>query len=389
MEDTLMTKYRSVYRTILLLGLMACAASANAAVPIPSRYRVTDLGILESPNPEVLGINASGHVTGTFRPAGSITLHAFIFDGAMHDLGTLPGASTSYGFGINDTGQVTGESFPHAFLYDGTMHDLGTLGGHHSYGQGINASGQVTGVSHTTVSFEQRAFLWTPTTPNGTIGTMLDLGTFPGGSQSDGRAINDHGHVTGWAMTDYVAPDFVRQQHAFLYDGAMHDLGTLGGTESYGHDINNSGQVAGVSHHTPGSFESHAFLWTPTTPNAASGAMHDLGTLGGESSIAYGINDNGQVTGRSDTANAAQHAFLYTGGIGMVDLNSLINPQSGWDLVQGLAINDAAQIAGWGLLNGEGHSFLLTPVPEPTSLALLALGLPIIVWHISRRTLNS
>jgi probable HAF family extracellular repeat protein len=269
------------------------------------------------------------------------------------------------------------------------MHDLGTLGGHHSSGHGINASGQVTGVSHTTGGFEQHAFLWTPTTPNGTIGTMLDLGTFPGGSRSDGRAINDHGHVTGWAMTDYVAPDFMRQEHAFLYDGAMHDLGTLGGTDSYGHDINNSGQVTGVSHHTTGSFESRAFLWTPTTPNSASGAMHDLGTLGGESSIAYGINDNGQVTGMSDIANAAQHAFLYTSGIGMVDLNSLINPLSGWELVQGLAINDAAQIAGWGRLNGEGHSFLLNPVPEPTTFAQFALALLLILSCNPHRTLTS
>ncbi len=35
----------------------------------------------------------------------------------------------------------------HAFLYDGTLHDLGTLGGGSSYGMGINASGHVTSMA--------------------------------------------------------------------------------------------------------------------------------------------------------------------------------------------------------------------------------------------------
>jgi probable HAF family extracellular repeat protein len=36
----------------------------------------------------------------------------------------------------------------------------------------------------------------------------------------------------------------------------------------------------------------------------------DLGTLGGNQSFAYGINDAGQVTGYSDTARGIPHDFI-------------------------------------------------------------------------------
>src|SRR5215471_8140596 len=84
------------------------------------------------------------------------------------------------------------------------------------------------------------------------------------------------------------------------------NLGTLSGASSAKvAGINKSGQIVGTS-------ADHAFLWS-------NGTMTDLGTLGGDVSSAYAINDLGQVVGQAATANGEMHAFLWANGV-MTDL---------------------------------------------------------------------
>ena len=78
-----------------------------------------------------------------------------------------------------------------------------------------------------------------------------------------------------------------------------------------------------------------------------------------------------------------EHAFLYNNGT-MTDLNSLI--PSGWILEVANAINDNGQIVGQGINSqGQSDAFLLTPVPEPGTLALLAIGAVSLLAYAWRR----
>src|SRR5216684_7799452 len=67
----------------------------------------------------------------------------------------------------------------------------------------------------------------------------------------------------------------------------------------------------------------------------------DLGTLGGESSSAFGINNRGQVTGRAAIDTGQSHAFHWQDGE-IVDLGTL----DGLAFSEGLAINNRGQVAG-------------------------------------------
>ena len=59
-------------------------------------------------------------------------------------------------------------------------------------------------------------------------------------------------------------------------------------------------------------------------------------------------------------------------------LSSLISSSSGWSNLNATAINDAGQIVGQGLINGQEQAFLMTPiadqVPEPHSIAMWCVG---------------
>jgi probable HAF family extracellular repeat protein len=76
------------------------------------------------------------------------------------------------------------------------------------------------------------------------------------------------------------------------------------------------------------------------TASATSYAITDLGTLGGSSSFATGVNDAGHIVGQANTAgDAEQHAFLYTGALPVLDLG-------GGAYSLPFDINQAGQIVG-------------------------------------------
>ena len=276
----------------------------------------------------------------------------------MVDLGTLGGTYSS-AYAINDAGQTAGASTTFGGQQSASrytpgvgMEDLGVLPGASSaQGWGINNLGQVVGESN------ERSFLWTEG-----VG-MVEIGPLPGATYSMGMDINDSGQVSFHSDSD--ATGGMQQTYIWTEAGGIVDLGTLGGAWNYGYDINNAGQVVGAGETSTG--ETHAFRYTDGV------GMEDIGVLpGGTYAEAYGINELGQVVGASATSTEG-HAFLWTEENGMVDLNDLLPPDSGWDYLEDAwGINDAGWIVGNGYVNGEYRSFVM--IPEPATLLLLTLG---------------
>jgi probable HAF family extracellular repeat protein len=113
------------------------------------------------------------------------------------------------------------------------------------------------------------------------------------------------------------------------------DLGVLRPGSARIHGINATGQAVGGSGDPHGS-DTHAFFWERKS------GIRDIGTLpGGDYSVAYAVNDSGNVVGISNAATS-MHAFQWTPASGLKDLGTL----PGTNASQAFAINNSGQIAG-------------------------------------------
>jgi probable HAF family extracellular repeat protein len=269
----------------------------------------------------------------------------------MIPLGYLPGGTQTVGVSINNAGQAVGFGFNgvadplaiisvgfqnRTFLWDrGEMRDIGTLGGPDALPGGgcdLQRPNTVVGTSYTSDAPNPNTgiptldpFLW----DNGII---IDLGSL-GGTMSFAQCANDREEVIGLSNLpgDQVS-------HAFLWrKGRMTDLGTLGGDLSEAAWINNAGIVAGS-----------ADLPTPHIHDAVrwkDGQILDLGTVDGDAcSRGRAINSAGVIVGGSSDCANFVHAFVWKEGGPMLDLNELIPPGSGLQLLSAININARGEI---------------------------------------------
>lgn len=349
---------RRAYCRVLSFFMALCFAPA---LSFSAQYTITDLGFLSATLPVgyASGINDAGVVAGSGRNGSGLnSLPAIYSGGVVQSLGTFPGGGMATPPGnlpaqatdINNAGQVVGRTNglfgspatvnTHAFLYDANqLIDLGVLGGNFSEAYAINDSGVIVGFSSINSGGARHAFSYSG-------GAMHDLGTLPGEFESRAFAINESGQIAGKSGRLAVLID----------NGVMQSIGS-----GVGWGINDHGDVVGENG------VAHAALYH-------NGTWSDLGTFGGQFSIARDINNLGQIVGNADYPNDDSQPFLYQNGV-LYDLRTLIDPASGWDLHNAVAINEFGQITGVGTAPGGGeHVFLLTPVPEPATIYLLLSG---------------
>jgi probable HAF family extracellular repeat protein len=214
---------------------------------------------------------------------------------------------------IAQDGQVPTQNHRHYKLID-----IGTFGGPNSTfvlpspgGRLLNNSGAAAGGADTSspdpsscLNFDcylSYGFKWQD-------GVANKLSALPGFNSSFTFWISDTGLAAGLSENGIDPLTGSLAQEAILWgnDGSLTDLGTLGGNDSVAGAVNNRAQVAGGALNTipdpytsnffiSGATQVHAFRWTKSQ------GMQDLGTLGGTDSNAFEINNRGQIAGWSFT----------------------------------------------------------------------------------------
>jgi probable HAF family extracellular repeat protein len=169
---------------------------------------------------------------------------------------------------------------------------------------------------------------------------LPEVGAGFSGSIGAPLAINDKGRIVGFSYLNGIPIS-----HAMIWNDARPtDLGTLGGSSSVAKGLNDKGQVVGSAETPDG--HNHATIWNRTTPK-------DLGTLGGTDSEASAINEAGVVVGDSSLFNGDLHAVIFDSRMPAdhLDLGTIGGPFS-----LALAINAAGQIAGYSSIDPDGRT---------------------------------
>ena len=145
---------------------------------------------------------------------------------------------------------------------------------------------------------------------------------------------------------------------AFAQQYDVTDLGTLGGDKSMAYAINNTGQVIGTSSGPDGTF--HPFLWH-------SGTMTDLRDLGAAFHGVTDINDHGQIVGHVFINSGIDRGFIWGPREGMTDLGVLSGKTKSW----AYGMNDYAQVVGGSASIGDTRPFLSDSINGIQDLGLL------------------
>ncbi len=356
-----------------------------------TRYTITDLGALIA-GPQSVGwdVNNAGQATGWSNRGSTATNYRpyFYNNGVITNLAPLGTGTNALAISMNESGRIVGysELAPqapggafsgqiHGYFSDngGVLKDIGTFGGPSSQAWGVNDNGVVVGQAQN-ASSQSRPFVWRDLNNDGLwqLSEMIDVGWINGGVNGRMFAINNNNVAVGNNIdgaTGFQTATLWKDENGngISDPGELRLLGTLGGPTSFAQGINDNGYVSGVTDingfASNGRTMQRAFIWHDDNGNGVSdpGEMKNLGTLGGEFSAALRINATNEIIGWSDAVGInTAHAMRWKNNF-MLDLNAAIPQNSGWTLVEARGLSDNGKITGYGTINGATHAYLLKP----------------------------
>lgn len=391
-----MTRNRN--RLLHSIGMITFLLASSLHTQAQSSYSITDLGIRGG-----AGLNNLGQVTGGVSTPNGVRVYRWTdanYNGIAEASEFLHlSIPNSYGFAtartyfqhINNMGQVAGvvqknsttiPEFGYVWNAAGTNGTILTtnLGIQKVLTEafGINDTGDVVGVesAHRSNGNIQSPIFWKLT---GASYTTLRIPNLPGSTAGYAWDVNNARQVVGTSGSN-----------AFVWSEAagLTPLGRLAGHNgSTGvNAINNAGYAVGSTQYATlptGNVVARAYLWLPGTDNGTDFTPYDLGGAWTDSRasdinnvtttpISDGVQITfkiaGQVWGGSGTAQAviwdvsvtrtsAGQSVNWT----MTDMNTRIDPASGWLLTEARAVNDNGQVLCNSVIGNQGHPILLTP----------------------------
>ncbi len=331
-------------------------------------------------------INNHGVVAGT--DVHFLGLHEFAFsgeglgfswtaEGGFHQLPRPAGKQVS-SWAISDNGEIVGTAWnmevpspgANVYHYD-PVTDQAQGSQTAGWGMAINASGQFTGES----SFPG---IQGYTTFRAQGATFQQIANLSGFVALAGRAIDASGNIFGNFQRASASAPLVAMRYTdalgFQYLNQLLPAGSdwdidpvLGGDFLTSANGTNGAQIVGTGQ--SGNGKTRGFVLTPGpagAPGSATIKRIDLpaGTTDDTAHVVspYRINAAGQVVGTiADISNGPQRAFIWSDGVGTIDLNKYVDPNSGWVLQSALGINDGVngrpEVVGDGLFNGQKRGF--------------------------------
>ena len=333
---------------LLAFGLVAALGAAKSASA--GGYNFTEIAVPGAADTEPEAVNNSRVIVGGYDTPSNSNIYGFIDNNGVFNTLNLGGPNCPSGFctlasGVNNAGDVVG--------------------------QYTNASGGTSG------------FVYYP----GGATTTLDvpasaLPSSATGINTSAWGINNNGLVVGQVMFSSPSTGFTVE--GFTYHSGAYTVFSLPGAPSgnllFPQSINDDDQVVGSyapPYVSPGQ-PFYGFVYTLGSssytlfqdPNASLGP--NAGTMG------YGINNAGAIVGLYSTSGIGVFPFLLVGGMfSTLNVNLPDNANVNNSYAEG--INNLGDITGgYVAYVGPGdfpfRGFLATPVPEPSTWAMMLIG---------------